>query len=388
MFAPDDDDGECDAWVDETAPRAAPKPKLARKRPNQAPLPLEAQDDMAQFKAELEREVEASLRQTEKKRKRTNKATFKSKRARTIADKAARENNAQRGIGTKTTNKESIEAYIQSMINDNPDVDAEQLRKDILQAHQECDAACKKFDEIMATVTPTYEHVKYYSDILNRAETTKFPGKRILVNLSKALRRCLYEVDRQLKTSDARSRTYISLLARTEALAQHVAGSGRPTTASGLPPSARASRSTASTTTSSAMVLYGGGVGSQLVTTGDDGQLVVGDSAKPVQFAVPLGNGRGLVEVRATTAEQVLTGQLNESYLECSLARQNHMPVLTEEGELTRRTQHKRVSQLRKALEARTSMSAIHAAANRLMAPEKSAPARIAAPGRRGIAAK
>jgi len=329
--------------------------------------------DVDQFAEELRQQIEKDTRKTERQQLRANKRVYKSKKVRKAADKSARDKSSAKGVGTRGTDKERLDGMIERMIAENPDVDAGKLRKDIEEAHEQCDVSCEKLAKIMEALIPTYEVVKHYRDVLERASNTMFGSKRTFINLSNALRRCLHLIDTMLETQTQRSRNYISLLARTESLARSggssFSGLGRP------------SQGHDSANSSAAMVLYSG-AGSQMTQTSENGTMVVGDGSHPVQFAVPLGNGRGMVELRATSAEQVLTGELNESFLECSMARQNHAPVLTEEGEMVRRRANvKRVSHVRAALEHRTSIKAVQEESQRMLAAaSKSRAPQIAAP--------
>ena len=347
---------------------AALPPKPARRSKKRKAEQKTADTELEDFAEELRQEIEKDTRKTEREKKNRNKRTFKSSKLRKVADKHARETSAAKGVGTRTTKKETLDSMVERMIKENPEVDADKLRADITAAHEECDVACDKLAKIMEALIPNYEVVKHYRDVLERASNTMFGSKRTFINLSKALRRCLHLIDTFLEKETQRSRNYMALLARTESLART---NGMSFT--GLGSSARASTSANS---SAAMVLYSG-AGAQLSDVPDkNGNIVVGDSGKPVQFAVPIGNGKGLIELRATKAEQVLTGELNESFLECSMARQNHAPVLTEEGELVRkRAKTKRISNVRFALEQRTSMKAIQQEASRLaIAPQSAVP--------------
>lgn len=358
MFNGKIDFGDFGAVPGAAAEDAAAKPV---RRSKKRKAPASAEEDLIDFAAELGREFEADVRKKERKELAQNRRKFKSEKMRKMADKHTRKKSSAKGVGTRTTRKETLDGMIDKMINENPDVDADKLRADIQAAHSECAVSCEKLDKIMEALIPSYEVVKQYRDVLERASNTMFGSKRTFINLSKAMRRCLHLIDTLLETETKRSRNYMSLLARTESLARSGGVSF-----SGL------GDASASANSSAAMVLYSG-AGSQLATqtTDDDdgGGMVIGERGKPVQFAVPLGNGKGMIELRATKAEQVLTGELNESFLECSMARQNHAPVLTEEGELVRRrAKVKRVSHVRSALEQRTSMKAIQQEVRRALA--------------------
>ena len=353
------------------APAAEGAARVAAKRRKRSSLVSDG--DAEQFAEELRQEIEEDTRKTEREQLSANKSTYKTKKLRKVADKIARQKSSAKGVGARNTDKERLDGMIERMIAENPDVDAAELRKDIEEAHEECDVSCEKLAKIMEAIIPTYEVVKHYRDVLERASNTMFGGKRTFINLSNALRRCLHLIDTMLETQTQRSQNYISLLARTESLARSSGASF-----SGL---GRVAQGHDAANSSAAMVLYSG-AGSQITQTSENGTMVVGEGSHPVQFAVPLGNGRGLVELRATSAEQVLTGELNESFLECSMARQNHAPVLTEEGEMVRRrAKVKRISHVRAALEHRTSIKAVHQESQRMLgAASKSRVPQIAAP--------
>lgn len=345
---------------DQTVP-LNPKYKKQRRR---APSPLrrpragvqsESPDEVAsrEAKRKMVDELEVDLRQEEKSRKRKNQKTYKSNKMRKLADAEARSQAARSGVGTKSSNKESLEALIERMVAENPDVDEAQFRKDVHEEHEKSAVACEKFEKTMEAIVPTYTVVAHYRDTLQRASNSMFGDKRTFISLSKALRRCLTLIDESLKREESRRKNYISLMARMESLARadRRSFSGMGAEQSG-------------TTSSAAVVLYEA-AGQQMVESAPQT-----NNSAPVQFAVPLGRGKGFVELRATEASQVLTGELNESFLECSTARQNHRPIVTETGELARqrqtRSSRKRVSNIRKALEERASVAQVERAAARI----------------------
>ena len=340
-------------------PAKAPRTKKRKRRD------IENDEDLVK---EMTLQIEEDLVNTKTFKKRENKRKYKSSaKMRKIADSIVNENSSQKGVGGKTANRESLEAIIERMVEENKQVDGEQLRRDILSAHEESDLICTKLQNILEQLVPTYHAINHYVDVLKRAENTMFGQKRTLINLSNALRRSFSECDDLYQTESTRSRNYLNLLARTESLARqnHSRGSGGST------------RGFAEKTTA-ALVLYSSANAQTAVAVPETSS---GTETKPVQFAVPLGDGRGLVEIRGTSAEQVMTGQI-DSFLECSLARQGHAPVLTEEGELLRRSAKKQqrvISRVRETLEARMPLAAIHAAANLMLENESGAVPRITA---------
>jgi len=313
------------------------------------------------LEAELMVAMETGLRKDEKKRKRKNKKQLSSKRMRKLANKHVRESTAQKGIGTKRSNEESLHAFVQSIIDNNKDVDADQLRADIIKHHKESSEICERLQKVIAELLPAEASVRRYREVLKRASKTTIAGSRLLINLSSALRSCLYDCDQLLKNESTRAENYVSVLARTEALAR---SSARPAFGSGFGRAATAAADTGSRSVGqSAVVLFNNSSSQALVATDGDQEQPFSNPADPVQFAVPLGNGSGLVELRATSAAQVMTGQLNESFLECSLARQNHRAVLTEEGALAVRPSRPRISNVRAALEQCSSIKSLRSAA-------------------------
>lgn len=312
-----------------------------------------------EFVPEMTRVVEKDKNDKEKKRKKRSDSTLKSAKLRKVADKHAASVAAREGSKGKRVTAETMETMIDKFVNENPQLDAEQLRVDILREHDECEKRCERLSVIMAELVPARESVKNYAELLKRATNTNCAEKRLLGNLSNALRRSQNEHDEMLRQFDARRSTYLKLMARVEALARSANRSSfrAPSTATAAPQSMAL---TAKVCESSMAVATLDAVDDVTVHTTANGT----ERSAPVQFAVALGGNRGVVELRGTSSAQVMNGSLGNDYFEVSLARQGSTPVVTAEGELARRMRRQRrthASKTLRILDSRVPLAAIEA---------------------------
>jgi len=234
-----------------------------------------------------------------RKRKRIEK-DFKSKKMRKIASKALTEKK-RRILGEKRrgTNDETLQMLVQSVIDETDPQDAEVLRQEIIEAHAETTAACKKFAEVMAALFEATEPVTKYSGILKRSENRLFGGTHLLQNLANAMRNAVGFCDNASKEQAKTRDRYFSLMARFEAL----------------------SRSSAQHNSNDLVARK-----SKKKTKTPMNKTVC------ARWALQLGTGQ-VVEMRSANADKPPSRPV-ESYLSCSMANSNYVPEERLEGQL------------------------------------------------------
>lgn len=311
------------------------------------------------------------VRRKEKRQRSEADATFKSKRMRSEAKKHARATARKAGVKTTSVNEETAESIVERMIADGSECDPEQLLADVRRMMDECEKECTTMSKIIVAMLPAAKTVSQFRTLLKNASKKVFGGTRIFEQLATAMETVLSYVE----THESREQERLNDIAE---LYRNVAAFRRGPRAAGgggsfAPPVASLSRdagavvliknvpsenthpqTTARALTapngSGALVRAAAAQDRALVRTGsaltrNDANAIVAREGKQAgrvnttpRFALRARDG-GLVELRASSSDQIFDGSLSQHYLAASMARAGMRPSLSAEGELQRARQ-------------------------------------------------
>ena len=302
------------------------------------------------------------VRRTEKRQRAEADATFSSKRMKSEAKKHARARARKAGVKTTSVNEETVESIVERIIEDGSTCDAEQLLADVRRMMKECEHECEVMSRIIVTMLPAAKSVSEFRTLLKNASKKVFGGTRIFEQLATALQTVLTYVEMHESREQERLNDIAELYRNVAAFRRgpRAAGGGgsfappvaslprdafavirveeSPVTAASRKENALALTANRSAAAANDRALVRSG---SAMTRADANAIIARESKRAgrvnttPRFALRARDG-GLIEVRASSSEQIFDGSLSQHYLAASMARSGMRPSLTDVGDIQR----------------------------------------------------